>query len=92
MTAARRFQIERLEESGIAAANAKTQRSERSRQLIENKDRPFSHALESRQIAENNMVIQLKAVSLLKRQAVTVLWNGQKYEAHPSLPRWPLPT
>jgi hypothetical protein len=72
-----RFQIERLEESRIAAANPKTQRSERSRQLIENKDRLFSHALESRHIAENNMVIQLKAVNLLKRQAVTVLWKGQ---------------
>jgi hypothetical protein len=53
MTAARRFEIERLEESKIEAANVKTQRSERSRQLTENKDSSFSHELESRQGIES---------------------------------------
>jgi hypothetical protein len=47
-------------------SSRRSQRSERSRQLIENKDLLFSHVLESRQLAENRLLSLLKAVNILK--------------------------
>jgi hypothetical protein len=52
------------------ARPAKTQRTERSRQLTENKYRWFSHEAESRQRAENMDVKRMKAVNVLKTKPV----------------------
>jgi hypothetical protein len=52
-----RFQIEnlieRLEESKIKAANVKSQRSERSQEVVENKGKCFSHRPQSQEVSEN---------------------------------------
>jgi hypothetical protein len=58
-----RFQIERverLEKSWIGAANVKSQRSERSQEVVENKGKCFSHTLQSQEVSENKGVIFVK--------------------------------
>jgi hypothetical protein len=49
----------------MAASFFKTERSERSRQVIENKGQHFFQALQSRQVKENKGLIFCKAVRLL---------------------------
>jgi hypothetical protein len=53
----------------------RTQRSERSRQLIENKDRSFFRTLESRQVTQNRNVTICKAVNLQKDR---ILANSER--------------
>jgi hypothetical protein len=55
-----RFRIERLEESKIEAANVKTQRAERSQEVVENKGKCFSNRLQSQEVSENKGVIFVK--------------------------------
>ena len=52
--------IERLEESMIAAVNVKTDRSERSQEVIENKGKCFSHDDRSQEVHETKGVIRSK--------------------------------
>jgi len=52
--------IERLEELVIRPANLKTQRYERSQEVIENKGKCFSHSLQSQEVLENKRVIFVK--------------------------------
>src|ERR1700719_1833222 len=58
--------------------NAFAPTSERSRQLVENKYRPFYEILESRQLAENTAISAYKAVNRLKRQHVRSFQKGQE--------------
>jgi hypothetical protein len=44
----------------IAAENVKTQRSERSQEVIESKGKCFSHRLQSQEVSENKGVIFVK--------------------------------
>jgi hypothetical protein len=67
-----KLQVERLGTSKIEAEKVKAQRSERSRQLVENKDQAFSHGLESRQLVENMGSYFCKAVNILKSQAISL--------------------
>jgi len=48
------------------AGALRTQRSKRSRQLIENKDGSFSRTSESRQVTQNRYVMRCKAVNCQK--------------------------
>ena len=54
------FQIERLEESRIEAEDLKTQRSERSQEVVENKGKCFSHRERSQEVYENTGLIFVK--------------------------------
>src|SRR5579862_483311 len=67
-----RGQVFNRENSGACIPLAPSDKSsERSRQLIENKDRSFSEIPESRQLAENTAVSQSKAVNRLKVKLVS---------------------
>ncbi len=52
--------IERLEKSTIEAENVKSQRYERSQEVVENKGKCFSHSFQSQEVLENKGVIFVK--------------------------------
>ena len=52
--------IERLEEPKIGAANRKSQRSEQSQEVVENKGKSFFHRPQSQEVSENEGVIFVK--------------------------------